>query len=402
MSEVTILPLEKQIENELVRENITDKVISGLKEKFGNMKLAHLEDKESYLEIKAAKKEVAKWRIAAQKLCKSGREDAIKIQKLWVEKEKEVVGKISEVEEPLQQEIDKFDAEIARKEAEEKERKEAAYINRQSELTKMGATYENGSFVLGDVSFEAALIKDADEEMYAETILPKYKAVYEVIEAKRIEEQRIADEKAAELKRKQEELEKKQREFEAQQAAFQKQQQEAEQKAKELQLQKEKQELEARQTLLNHRSAVLSSLGMQFNGSEYKYEDVNVHTNEMATLDENAWVALVQQITPVLELRKKEAEEKRLAQIKADQEAVQAAAAKAERERIETEQRQAAIKKQQEEEQKALELAQSNDKTKWADFIEQLNQLAHQEMKSPKYKRMQQIAKEKIEEIINL
>lgn len=391
MSEVVILPLEQQIENELQRENVTDKVINELKSKYNGLKLAHLEDKETYLEIKEAKKEVAKWRILAQKICKSGREDAIKIQKLWVEKEKEVVGKIAEIEDPLKAELDKFDAEVERKENEQRQKREEAYINRQAELTKMGATYSNGAFVLGDVSFDANIIKDADDEIYVGTIFPKFNDVYQKLEAERIaEEQRKAAE-AAELKRKQDELDRRQREFEEKQREFQRQQEEAERQARELQLQKEKAELEARQKLINHRSAVLSGLGMQFNGSEYKYEDVNVHTTEMGTLSENDWVELVQKITPVIEQRKKEAADR----------AAEAAAQK-ERERIAEEQRKEAIRKQEEEERKALELAQSTDKTKWAAFLEQLNQLVHQEMKSPKYRRMQQIAKEKIEEIYNL
>lgn len=349
MQELTLLQLEPKISKELIKENITEKVIEHLRLNYGNLKLKSLEDKETYIEIKNAKKVVAKVRTTATKVCKAGREEAIREQKLWIEAEKKVIGKIKEVEDVLDAEIEKFETEEARKEAEEKERKESAYINRQAELTKMGATYSNGSFVLGDVSFEATLIKDADEDIYAETILPKYKEVYEVLEAERIEKERVASEKAAELKRQQEELEQKQREFEQKQAEFKRQQE----------------ELEQRQKLIQHRSTVLSSLGMIFNGNEYFFEDVNVHNTEIVTLDESKWVELIQKITPLIN-------EKKAEKIKADEEA------------------------------KALELAQSDDKTKWAAFIEQLNNLVHQEMKSPKYKRMQQIAKEKLEEIKSL
>lgn len=383
--------LESKITSELAKENITEKVLVELKAKYGDLKLKSLDDKESYLELKEAAKVCSKVRNAVVKCCKLLREEAVAYQKKCVAKEKEIVSIVSEIEDPIDAEIAKYDAELKRKEEEEKQRKENEYMARTQTLTKMGAVFHNAEFTLGEFSIQANLVKDCNQDVWDSDMLPKFQEQYQIIEEERIaEEKRKADE-AAELKRKQDELAQKQREFEEQQAAFKKQQEELAQKAREEQLQREKEEFEARQSLINKRSAILSNLGMRFNGTEYFFADVNVSAIEMGTLNENDWVDLVQKITPVVEQRQKEEADKKAAQ-----------AAQAERERIAEQQRQEAIKKQQEEEAKALELAQSNDRTKWDAFVAQLNALVHQEMKSPKYKRMQAIAKEKIEEIINL
>ena len=447
MSNVKIITLEDKINGELVKENVTDKVIAELKSKFGGMKLRSVDNKEDYLIIKEAKKEVSKWRILATKICKAGREDAIAEQKLWLAKEKEVVGKINEVEIPLQAEIDKFDAEVERKGKEEQERKDAMFINRQAQLTRLGAMYSDGCFILDTVSFESSVIKEADEEMYLEKILPKYQVVYEKIEAERIESEILQKEREDKLKKEREELEQQQKAFAEQQSEFKKQQDEAAMKLREQQLQKEKEETAQRQHLINHRSAILSGLGMTFNGSEYKYEDVNVHHTEMGTLNETEWVTLIAKITPIIAERKNDAEQKRLADI-AEQEtrnklkvvgearfqvlkdmgftnesevnlrelpehewkqmydAFKLSYDNQQRKKWEEEQaenkRQYEIKRKQEEQRQAEELAKSSDKEKFIHFLSQLNSLVLPEFKSSIYKGKLSICKEKIEEINNL
>jgi hypothetical protein len=78
------------------------------------------------------------------------------------------------------------------------------------------------------------------------------------------------------------------------------------------------------------------------------------------------------------------------------------AAAQRERERIAEEQRQNEIKRQQEEQRKAEELAKAGDKAIWADFIKKLEAIEYPKMKSGQYKRIGNIAVEKIEEILSL
>lgn len=347
--EVQEVSLEKVIESKLVQNNVTDQVLAALKEKYSGLKLKAIDDKESYLEVKAASREVGKVRTLTVKLCKEGRERAVKEQKLWIAKEKEIVGQIAEVEDALDAEVAIYDNEVKRKEEEEKKRKEEAYINRQATLTRLGATYLDGSFVLGEASFESALVKGMDEEIWAESVVPKFRAEYDKIQAVKVAEEKAKAEREAEMKAEQEKLRAEQDTFRLQQEEFAKQQAEA--------ARVERDKLQADQA------------EKQRVEREAQFELMKVQAAEAA-------------------------EAKRLADIEL--------AVKKEQERQAEEICQAEIKRQQEELRKAEELAQSKDKDKWNDFLIKLGVVPVFEMRSGQYRKKMQIAKEKIDEILAL
>lgn len=403
------MELEKTINTELTKANVTDQVIAALKDKYGSMVLKSLDDKESYLELKASKREVAKVRIIAEKITKRGRESAIKIQRLWLAKEKEVVGKIDEVESHLANEIKKFDDEVERKENEEKQRREEAFVARQASLLKYGAEYKNGNYELDELSYEVELIKNADAEMWDEVILPKYKRVYEQKEAARV---------AEETKRREEmeRQEKERRELEEKQAAFRKEQEEFERQKRELQEQKDKQEREIREaeqkkqheelqkriSIRNSRVSELKNLGCRYDEQDglYLYGSFAVvSVEELEALSEQDWVALLLEIKPKIEKIKADEEEIRIAQIEKEKKEIAELAAKKERERIEEEQRQIQLKKQQEAERLQKELDAANDKTRYEDVIRYLSGCPIYEMRSSLYKRKMNIIKDFIADL---
>lgn len=347
--EVIELSLEKVIETKLVQANVTDMVLTELKEKYGNLKLKALDDKESYLELKAAAKVCAKVRTLAVKICKDGREEAVKAQKEWIKKEKEVVGKVAEVEDALDAEVALYDAEVERIATEEKNRQEEAYINRQAVLTKMGATYTNGSFELGDASFEANLIKGASQNIWDEDIVPKFALEYEKIEAVRIAEQKKKAEEEAAIKAEQEKLKAEQEAFRLQQEEFNRKQAEV------LRLENEKIAAAKREQDRIEREA--------------EFERMKIAAAEAA-------------------------EAKRIADIEL--------AVKKEKERQEVEALRAEEKRREDEFRKAEQLAQSSDKVKWEEFISQVKEMKTFEMRSGQYRRKMQVAKEKLEEILSL
>lgn len=347
--EVMNLSLEKIIETKLVQNNVTEQVLSALKEKYGNLRLKSVDDKESYLEVKQAARDCAKVRTLATKVCKEGREDAVKIQKGWIAEEKKVLARVAEVEGPLDAEIDRFDAEVQRKITEEKNRQEEAYINRQAALTKMGAVYSNGSFVLGEASFEANLIKESSQEVWEDAVIPKFTEEYEKIEAVKVEEQRKRAEAEAEMKRQQEEFRRQQEEFKLQQEEMNRQKAELER------VEREKADAERREQQKKER--------------ELEFEAMKIKAAE-------------------------EAEAKRLADIEL--------AIKNEKERQEEEARQAIIRKQQEQERKQAELEAAGDKKKWEEFIKQVSSVGTFEMRSHQYRTKMKNAKEMLQSIINL
>lgn len=348
-AEVIELTLESKIETALVKHNVTQAVIATLKEKYGNLKLKALDDKESYLELKAAAKDCSKIRNLAMKVCKEGREDAIKVQKLWVAKQNDVIGQIAEVEDPLDAEIAKYDAEVERKANEEKQRQEEAYINRQQVLTRMGATYTEGNFILGNASFEAVLIKGASQDVWDEAIVPKFRTEYEKIEAVKVEEEHLKVEKEATIKAEQEKLRAEQEAFRLQQEEFNRQ------KAEAFRVQREKEIAEENEKILAQREA-------QF------------------------------------EIMKKQAEEQAEAKRLADIEL----AIQKEKDRQAEAERQAEITRQQEAARKQAELEAAGDKVKWETFIKQVKEIGEFEMRSGQYRKKMQIAKEKLEEILSL
>src|SRR5215469_10329404 len=183
ISEVNIY---SEINAALEKENVTDKVISQLKEEYGGMKLRSIEDKEGYIDIKNARRNVRSIGILAEKACRKGREEAVRTQKLWIEKEKEVLKRIAEVQDPLDAEIDKYEKEVARKEEAERQRIAEQTILRHGILMRLGANYIGGSFVLNHISYESTLVKEVDEDIWQNTILPKYKAEFERVEADRV------------------------------------------------------------------------------------------------------------------------------------------------------------------------------------------------------------------------
>jgi hypothetical protein len=100
------------ITTELAKQNVTDAVIAKLKKDFLPLKIKGVEDKEGYKAVKAARLQCRDVRVLAEKICKKGREEAIKTQKEWLAKEKEVVAQVSEVESYLKRQEDDIDAQI--------------------------------------------------------------------------------------------------------------------------------------------------------------------------------------------------------------------------------------------------------------------------------------------------
>jgi hypothetical protein len=409
--EVEEIPLEQVINNSLVKHNVTDAVIASLKDKYGALRLNDIEDKESYLEIKEARKEVRKVGILVEKLCKKGREDAVAIQRKWLAKEKEVLAKVSEVEDPLNSEIEKFENEVERKELLEAKKREETYIGRQSTLLKYGAQYNNGSLELKHISYEVELIKQADDEQWNDTILPKYKKVYEEIEAVRVEEENKRKAEMDRLKLEQDKFVEEQRLFTQQREEFSKQQKALQEQKDEVErqqrLEKEKQEAIKKQIELDLFNSRLKQLNkITWNGvtdSYHYYGTIITRQPELLAMSEDEFISFRDKHNATVEADIKIAEEKRLAQIeKEKQEAIQLAVQQ-EREKIAEQQRQIELTKQREEANRQQRLAESNDKTKWECFLNLLATIQFPtELKSSIYKSKLSIAKEKISEIKDL
>jgi len=180
------------IETALAKENVTNQVIQKLKESYLGLTINGLEDKKGFKAVEDARKECKSIRTLAVRICKKGREDAIQTQKDWIAKEKEVVAEIEVVEGYLESESNKI------KELEKKILFEAA------QKEKLHARKEKLSLIGFEVE-DAELLK-IDDNQYDALYNDFYKKhLEEQAEKLRLENERIAAQKAEEERIKREE-----------------------------------------------------------------------------------------------------------------------------------------------------------------------------------------------------
>lgn len=185
--------INTSISNELTNGNITDLVINELHERYGSLTINGQSDKKGYLEVQEARKDVKRVRVLIKKICEKGREQANAEAAMWIAKQKELIGRVSPLEESLEKQETDWEAEKERLEAERKQLLEERYTGRIQELTGFGGELRAGNWVLGELSYEWQLVKEGDEDIYAE-IRDGFRAIWNVEEQKR-EAQRLKDEK---------------------------------------------------------------------------------------------------------------------------------------------------------------------------------------------------------------
>lgn len=149
---------EKKIEGQeittaLAKENVTEAVIARFKANYLPLKINGLADKEGYEKVKSARLECKNTRVLAEKICKKGREEAIKIQKDWIAKEKDITGQIRVVEDHLVKQEEWFDTETAK--AKLIALRTQQLPSRKEELTKVSAKVPTDEILLGmdDMAF---------------------------------------------------------------------------------------------------------------------------------------------------------------------------------------------------------------------------------------------------------
>jgi len=140
------------IETALAEQNVTAQVIAKLKADYSGLTINGIDDKEGFKAVEDARKECKAIRVLATKICKAGREEAVKIQKDWIAKEKEVVSAIEEVENALEAESNRI------KEEEKailfRAAQEAKLPMRKEKLLSIGITVDDSELLkLDDAQF---------------------------------------------------------------------------------------------------------------------------------------------------------------------------------------------------------------------------------------------------------
>lgn len=424
--------ISKPQEKKLSTEQTVQKVISGevakfdkfetrlneLKEKYKDLTIVDVNDKEGYENVRVAIGDLRSIRTGTDADKKVIKAPFLAACSTIEERSKWIIAEVSKIETPLQKRKDEIDEEKEKIKADKKAKQEAAFAKRLVQLTAMGASFADGmNLVLEDVSYEAVLIRESDDEIYEQVILPKYKSIFDKNEAERIKKQQEEEEKKRKQEEEQEKLKKQQQELQEAQERLKRDQEE---------LQRQKDEA-ARKELAertNNRVKQIAAIGLQFDGiSEYRYKGAFITLEDVKTFQDDTWNQLINTAEKVVsEIKEKEEREKkeqnerkaimdarkakgetRLSLLEAvgcegdamvlgslsdnEWEELYRDATRAyddlkKKKWLEDQQKQ-----QQEEEQKRKdELAQADDKTKWTNLLSQINSISIPEFKTTKYK----------------
>lgn len=305
--------IDLKINTSLTKANITEAIISKLKEDYLPLTIKGQQDKEGYMAVVEARKTCKKLRVEASKLFKAGRAEANAIAAAWIAKEKDVTGQIGEIETHLEKMEDDYDLEKERQKVERDRQIQERAAQRMAALLKTGASLQGSNWVLGDLSYEAVLVSGADEEDYME-IYNEFHTQYTINEKLRIEKEQKEENERQEFVRRQDKLEADRQELERRENAFKEQQESAEQE-------KSKAAREKMKAEQNRRMSQMQEFGLKFDFSDnhYKGYDCFVSSLDITGMDQERWDKEMAKMGPHIEEHKKreseKAEEKRLKDI---------------------------------------------------------------------------------------
>lgn len=190
--EIAVVTVQEQA---LLKVNVTEAVLAQLEKDYTGLKIAGVDDKEGIARNKAARKVCRDWRILADRICKEGREDAVREQKLWLEAGKKVIGRIEAVEIPLKEDGERISAEIESAKTAKKEAESRMIADRILSFSEIGAVLDY------DTARDMSTLeyKDTLEGLTAEYNAKKEAERIEAerVEAELVEARRIAEEIAA-------------------------------------------------------------------------------------------------------------------------------------------------------------------------------------------------------------
>lgn len=284
--EVKILPPEEDAQVGLeiatlkVSLNVTDDVLADLKERYSGLTIKDQQDKEGYVRVSESRKNIKAIRVAVEKGFTHLRQiDRLKVAKKIAEENK-VVAFLSALEDPLYKMEKDFDAEDTRIKEERKAKIEQQSVARMAELMGYGAQLQGSNWVMDDVSFDAAMVKGADDDIYKE-ISDAFKPKFDIKEKDRLEKEQLQKDKDAEFDRQQKELKRLQQ--------------------------------EAKDSRTENRIAYLKSLGMDMNaaGTHHTYADQLVSVFDVVEKEAQDWEVIVVGVTAGIEKAKALAEEVR-------------------------------------------------------------------------------------------
>ncbi|MFA5323310.1 MAG: hypothetical protein WC373_11620 [Smithella sp.] len=162
----TNVQLFKMTETEIAqRLEETEEAIAILNDKYMALTVNGIEDKKGYDAVHEAKMDVKKRRVKVLKNGKAQREEALAFNKMVIKVEKRIVALLTPIEEHLQAEEQKIDAEKDRIKA-EAAAQEALIQGRVSRLIDFKPIYDGQSYIVYGLKVSVELIKTCSDEQF--------------------------------------------------------------------------------------------------------------------------------------------------------------------------------------------------------------------------------------------
>lgn len=372
-----------KIENTLVKHNVTEEVLNSLQE-FKSLTINGLADKEGYKEVDEKRKLCKKLRVLTGTLCREGREAAIQEQKMWISKEKEITGRVLEVEEYLESQTKLIDDEKQKIKEEADTKAQIEMQKRTARLLSLGMVLQNDNYLLNGHMINALHVKIYSDFEFEGLVAPVEQEAKAIAETKAVEDAKlkeIQDREAAERAT-----------FEAEKKAFEEQQRLAKEKSEantkvladqQAKMEEEKKAVEAAK--IKSRKTSLFALGFSQQHECLIFKEAKVLENDIIGLPETGWLTLLENSTKIVAEIKTRIEKETANKAEADKQA----AVLAERKRIEDEKivldKEVADKKvAAETEAKRLE-ALKPDQQKLKEYFDTINKIPLPEFTSTSY-----------------
>lgn len=264
------------IDTALAAQNVTAQVIQGLKDKYMGLKINGIDDTTGFKMVDLARKECKSIRVLAKNICEKGREKAIKEQKDWIAKEKEVTGQISEIETYLEAQTDAI--------KEQKEKLLFEYAQKQKlplrieKLAAIGITVpEEKLLEINDDQYQALY-----NEFYEAHLKEKEKALQAEKDRLAAEEKERQEKEEARIKAENEEKERLR--IEAQEKENQRLREE---ETKRQEAEKEKQRIAAQR--FADRAKQLREIGMERHGDDFKADYTSLFAEQVTGPSDEKW-----------------------------------------------------------------------------------------------------------------
>lgn len=211
--DAVVLSENKELQTNLEKENITDKVILNLKTEYSGLKIVDVKDVAGYNAVDEARKNVKRIRVMAEKIVKTQTDKAYQAHKLAVADGKKVIARFTEIESELEAKQLVIDTEKKRIADELAEAERQRIQGRVDQLKAVGYSVDfNVLSMLSDDEFnetladatalhEQDIAKKAEEKFLAdwdEAIVENQRLNNEA-ESKRL--QKIADDQVAAQKK---------------------------------------------------------------------------------------------------------------------------------------------------------------------------------------------------------